>query len=158
MPAVRSVRPRRYLQVGPGARIGRNVTFSRADVTCGARVRIFRYGEFVGPIRVGDDVFFNRNAYVRPMTTIGSRVDVGPFVRIITDTHVLGSHERRAGEPVFEPVTIGDGVWIGADATILPGVTIGDGAVIAAGAVVHADVPADTLVAGVPATIRRKLP
>lgn len=53
------------------------------------------------------------------------------------------------------PVVIGDGVWIGARATILKGVTIGDGAVVAAGAVVTRDVPAHSLVAGVPARVVR---
>ena len=50
-----------------------------------------------------------------------------------------------------EPVTIGNDVWIGGNATILPGVTIGNNVVVAAGAVVTHDVPDNTLVAGVPA-------
>ena len=50
-------------------------------------------------------------------------------------------------------VTLGKNVWVGAHATILPGVTVGDNAVIAAGAVVTKDVPANTVVAGVPAKI-----
>ena len=54
-------------------------------------------------------------------------------------------------------VTIGNGVWIGARAIILPGVTIGDRALVAAGAVVTRDVPADTLVGGNPARVIREL-
>lgn len=55
------------------------------------------------------------------------------------------------------PVVIGNGVWIGANVTILGGVNIGDGAVVAAGAVVTKDVPAKTLVGGVPAKIIKQL-
>lgn len=54
-------------------------------------------------------------------------------------------------------ITIGKNVWIGAHVTVLAGVTIGDNAVVAAGAVVNKDVPADTVVAGVPAKIIKKL-
>jgi acetyltransferase-like isoleucine patch superfamily enzyme len=56
-----------------------------------------------------------------------------------------------------ERVVIGDDVWVGGNATILPGVTIGDGAVVAAGAVVTRDVPAHSVVAGVPAKVVRRL-
>ncbi|MDE7192107.1 MAG: sugar O-acetyltransferase, partial [Clostridia bacterium] len=55
------------------------------------------------------------------------------------------------------PVKIGNNVWIGAHATILSGVTIGDNAIIAAGAVVTKDVPQNTVVAGVPAKIIKKI-
>ena len=57
----------------------------------------------------------------------------------------------------YESIVVGDGVWIGARATILPGVQIGDGAVVAAGAVVTRDVAANSLVAGVPAKTIREL-
>ena len=58
---------------------------------------------------------------------------------------------RRFNEIERKPTRIGDHVFVGANATILMGVTVGDRAVIAAGAVVTKDVPADTVVAGVPA-------
>ena len=54
------------------------------------------------------------------------------------------------------PIRIGRHVWIGANATVLPGVTIGDGAIIAAGAVVTRDVPENAIVGGVPARIMRQ--
>jgi maltose O-acetyltransferase len=58
---------------------------------------------------------------------------------------------------VSAPITIGDGAWLGARSTILPGVTIGAGAVVAAGSVVIGDVAPDVVVAGVPAVVRRQL-
>ncbi len=60
-------------------------------------------------------------------------------------------HELPGEGLVVAPVTIGDGVWIGARAIVLKGVTVGDGAIIAAGAVVTRDVPAGATVASVPA-------
>lgn len=84
--------------------------------------------------------------------TIGSSSGVGPDVAFITSTHQLGTSERRFSEPAYGlPIKVGDGVWIGARATILPGVTIGNGCVIAAGAVVRTDCDPDGLYAGVPA-------
>ena len=55
------------------------------------------------------------------------------------------------------PIRIGNNVWIGAQATVLPGVTIDDGAIVAAGAVVTRDVPANVIVGGVPAKIIKKI-
>src|SRR5262249_48063877 len=84
------------------------------------------------------------NAPVR----IGARCALGHHLVIITTNHVLGPSAQRAGEIYHEPVTIGNGVWIGASVAILPGVTIGDGAFIGAGAVVTRDVPDNARVAG----------
>ncbi|WP_235941340.1 DapH/DapD/GlmU-related protein [Paenibacillus puerhi] len=57
----------------------------------------------------------------------------------------------------MSPVTIGENVWIGSSATILPGVTIGDNSIVAAGAVVYRNVPEDSVVAGVPAKVVKML-
>jgi acetyltransferase-like isoleucine patch superfamily enzyme len=90
------------------------------------------------------------------LVTIGRGGLIAPGV-YITDHN----HDTRPGPPMYlrpciaAPVRIGDDVWIGTNAVILPGVTIGDGAVIAAGAVVTRDVPPGTIVAGVPARVLR---
>lgn len=82
---------------------------------------------------------------------LGENVGLGPEVMIVTSTHAVGpdGEVRRAQQ--YRDVRIGDGAWIGARATILPGVTIGEGAVIAAGAVVTKDCEPGGLYGGVPA-------
>ena len=73
---------------------------------------------------------------------------------LATLNHGISPDERHDLFPA--PIHIGKNVWIGANATVLPGVTIGDNAVIAAAAVVTKDVPANVVVAGVPAKVIRK--
>jgi acetyltransferase-like isoleucine patch superfamily enzyme len=74
---------------------------------------------------------------------------IGPKVNLITENHPLDPTERRA--LISKPILIKRNAWIGAAATILPGVTVGENAVVAAGAVVSKDVPANTVVGGIPA-------
>ncbi|MEO5950999.1 MAG: acyltransferase [Chloroflexia bacterium] len=80
--------------------------------------------------------------------TIGDYVDISAGVWILTDSHDMSDPLFRE---ILAPVTIGNHVWIGSRALILPGVTIGEGAVVAAGAVVAGNVEPFTVVAGVPA-------
>lgn len=87
--------------------------------------------------------------------TIGDDVLLGHNVVLATLNHDPVVARRSSMLPA--PIVIGDKVWIGANATVLPGVTIGKGAIVAAGAVVHRDVPPFTVVGGVPARILREL-
>jgi maltose O-acetyltransferase len=89
--------------------------------------------------------------------SIGDKVSLGHGVLVLTGTHEIGPPSHRAGRLVTEPVSIGDGAWLGSRCVIFPGVKIGAGAVVAAGAVVTEDVPANTVVAGVPAQIVKSL-
>ncbi|HWC28713.1 MAG TPA: DapH/DapD/GlmU-related protein [Dehalococcoidia bacterium] len=110
-------------------------------------------------LHIGADSWFNVGCRldVHAEVRIGDRVRFGQEVLLLTHTHELGPMSRRAGDLKAEPVTIGDGAWIGARATILPGVTIGGGAVVAAGSVVTRDLPANVLAGGVPARVIREL-
>jgi acetyltransferase-like isoleucine patch superfamily enzyme len=86
---------------------------------------------------------------------LGERVMVGPKATFITSGHPVDPGERRLWL-TGAPIDVGDNVWIGAGATILPGVSIGRDSVIAAGAVVADDVPPSTLVSGSKASVRRQ--
>lgn len=158
--------PRTSGWIPPSASVGKNVSLagdvkliSRDDraVTIGDNTRIYRGAEIQGPVRIGQDCFINRDAYIRPETTLEAGVFLGPFVRIITDGHHIGEETRRAGVNRLQPVRIGAGTWVGASTTILGGVTIGQGCIIAAGALVNKDIPPNTLAGGVPARVIRHL-
>ncbi len=106
-------------------------------------------------ISIGSGTFINCNVTILDTNrvNIGENVFIAPGVVISAATHPLDAQRRVSRHFQSHPITIGDCVWIGANATILTGVTIGKNAVIAAGAVVTHDVPANTLVGGVPARV-----
>lgn len=106
-----------------------------------------------GRLELGDNSFFNSNCKIR----CHQLIKIGDGCAISHDATIMDSdaHELN-GEVKTKPVIIGNRVWIGSRVMILPGVTIGDGAVIAAGAVVSKDVPAESLVGGVPARILKE--
>jgi maltose O-acetyltransferase len=107
-----------------------------------------------GTIVTGPRCFINRECYFNLgwRITLGKHVVVSHRVTFISSTHEVSNYGRRVGQLRGGPIVVGDGTWIGANATILPGVTIGRGAIVAAGSVVSKDVPANVVVAGVPAT------
>jgi maltose O-acetyltransferase len=108
-------------------------------------------------VAIGRGTYVNRGCVFDGYVRIGKRCAIGMEAAFISSTHEHGDHTSRAGALKFDPITVGDGCWIGSRATILPGVTIGDGVVVAAGAVVREDCRPDTLYAGVPARAIREL-
>lgn len=115
------------------------------------------YTNFGRFIQIGKNVFINHACSFLDMggITIEDHVLVGPKVNLITENHPLIPSDRRA--LIAKPILVKRNAWIGAAATILPGVSIGENAVVAAGAVVTTDVPANTIVAGVPARIIKSI-
>lgn len=107
-------------------------------------------------IHLGNDVFFNFNCVILDVVEvrIGNGTQIGPAVQIYAADHPRDAEGRRSGLEFGRPVVIGENVWIGGGAIILPGVTIGDDAVIGAGSVVTRDVAAGTTVVGNPARSR----
>lgn len=116
------------------------------------------YTDFGKNITIGKDVFINSGCHFQDQgsITIGDGSLIGHNVVLVTINHDLNPKENRKNH--YAPIKIGSHVWIGSNATVLSGVTVGDWAVIAAGAVVTKDVPARTVVGGVPAKILKAVP
>lgn len=116
------------------------------------------YTDYGLNISVGQAVFIGYQCAFtgHAAINIADQVMIAHKVNLITAGHPVEAHQRRA-YITGEPIRVETNVWIGAAATILPGVTIGADSVVGAGAVVTRDVPPATLVAGVPATVIRKL-
>lgn len=108
-------------------------------------------------IRLGRGVFINSGCCFQDQggIEIGDNTLIGQQVVIATLNHDFDPKKRANMFP--KSVKIGKRVWIGAHATICPGVSIGDNSIIGAGAVVTKDVPANTIAAGVPAKVIKKL-
>jgi maltose O-acetyltransferase len=114
------------------------------------------YGEH---LTIGARTFVNFNLValdVAPIA-IGDDCQIGPNVQLLTAYHPTDPEPRRAKLEAAAPIAIGDNVWLGGGAIVLPGVTIGDNAVVGAGAVVTKDVPADVVAVGNPARVTRPL-
>lgn len=110
-------------------------------------------------IHVGENFYANFDCLILDAceVRIGNGCLLAPGVHIYTSEHPVRAAERAAGLESALPVRIGDNVWIGGRAVILPGVSIGDNVIVAAGAVVTKDVPDNVMVAGNPAAVRKEL-
>lgn len=108
-------------------------------------------------ITVGKNVFINSGCHFQDQggITIGDGVLIGHNVVLATLNHDFSPKKRSTLRPA--PIVIGENVWIGSNATVVPGVTIGNGSIIAAGAVVTKNVPENIIVGGVPAKIIKAL-
>lgn len=117
------------------------------------------YCDYGKQIRVGRRFFANFNFTVldEAPVTIGDDCFIGPNVSIYTACHSTDPVERNLRKEWAEPVTIGNNVWIGGGAIILPGVTIGDNVTIGAGSVVTKDIPANTVAAGNPCRLLKEI-
>lgn len=115
------------------------------------------YTNFGRSISLGKNVFINHACSFLDIggITIEDDVQIGPRVNLTSENHPLDPADRKTLLP--GPIIIKRNAWIGAGATILPGVTIGENAVVAAGAIVSRDVPPNTVVAGIPAKVIKRL-
>lgn len=130
----------------------RNLIYRASGVKLGKGSTLHMWANFFYPknITIGNDTIIGDHVFLdgRSSIKIGDHVDIASSVMIYNSEHDLDDDDFKARE---ESVEIGDNVFIGPRAIILPGVKIGNGAVVAAGAVVTKDVADFAIVGGVPA-------
>lgn len=122
-----------------GATIGRGVVIK-------PHVRI----KFPWRLTVGDHCWIGQGAWIDNMANVevGNHACLSQLVYLCTGSH---DHRRRAFDLIAKPIHVGDGAWLGARCTVLPGVTVGANSLAAAGSIVVKDVEPGTIVAGNPA-------
>ena len=115
--------------------------------------------EFGRNIRVGDHFYANYDCTILDgaPVTIGNHVLFGPKVGLYTSNHLFDPLERQLGGCIAKQIVVGDGCWLAANVTVLPGVTIGAGTIIGAGSVVTHDIPARVIAAGNPCEVLREI-
>lgn len=122
-------------------------------INCGGQ----EWSKGKGYFKCGDFCYIGPNSVIFAAGEIemGHHVLLSPSVNLISHQHSYadGGKTYDMQESHFNKITIGNNVWIGAGATILPGVTIGNNAIVGANALVNKNVEANTIVAGVPARV-----
>lgn len=165
----RDARPRWYIRLlaplyqhrGRGSKIYHSVRMDTPPYrrfSLGRRSVVESYcciNNAVGDVIIGDYTRIGLHCTVIGPVTIGSHVNLAQGITVTALNHNFADNDKRIDEQGVstKAVVIGDDVWIGANAVILPGVTIGRHVVVAAGAVVTKDIPDGCVVAGVPAKI-----
>jgi acetyltransferase-like isoleucine patch superfamily enzyme len=107
-------------------------------------------------LSIGDDLYMNAGTSIEVWhdVRIGSNCLFGPFASVIDDDR----HEVEPGAILHKgPTILGNNVWLGRSAAVMPGVTVGDGSVVGANSVVTRDIPPNSFAAGAPARVIRKL-
>ena len=143
----------RYITIGEHCVIGENVELTAVDN--------YRGQTFAPEIRIGNGCTIRKGSHITAINKIiiGDNLLTGPYVLITDNSHGCGCYEEAGVRPHDRPlyskgaVVIGNNVWIGEKASIMPGVTIGDGVIIAANSVVTHDIPAYSVAAGSPAKV-----
>jgi maltose O-acetyltransferase len=125
----------------------------------GTELRPPLHVDYGSKIRIGARCFANFGLVALDVAeiTIGDDVQIGPNVQLLTPTHPVDPELRRDKWEAAEPIVIGDNVWLGGGAIVLPGVTIGSDTVVGAGAVVTRDLPPGVVAVGNPARVVRTL-
>ena len=132
-----------------GAKIGSNVRICSSVMIIGA-----------GELTIGDNTWVGHRCLISASSSIkiGKTVDIAPNVYIGNGTHeITPDKERIASIELAKDIVIGNGCWLCANVTILPGVTIGDKCVVAAGSVVTKSCGNMKLLAGIPADVKKNM-
>lgn len=156
----------RFVKFAPGGSITTGVRIRATDgarASFGPYVTIDRHADITakyGELSIGAGTYIGQFTVVcaRSNISIGSDCLIAEHVTLRDHDHFFGSGLKTISAGfATETVVIGDNVWIGAKATITKGVKIGSNSVIGANSVVTRDVPANTVVAGVPAKMLRRI-
>lgn len=118
-------------------------------------------------LRCGENIYLGRNSHINQYCCVwasknskivlGDNLLMGPGAKIFSSNHGVELGTPMNLQPFREKdIIIGNDVWLGANSVVVAGVKIGDGAIVAAGSVVSKDVPAYTIVGGVPAKVIKK--
>jgi len=110
-------------------------------------------------ITLGEGVFINTRCTMLDSggISVGARTKIGPDCKFYTPQHPIDYMERRRPVERGLAISVGEDCWLGGNVTVCPGVRIGDRCIIGAGSVVVRDIPDDSLAAGNPAVVKRKL-
>lgn len=125
-----------------------------AGATIGENVRVASSAEFygAGALTIGDNTWIGHQCLIAggdADIVIGKNVNIAPRVTLVNGSHKIDfDGPMVAGEGYSSPITIGDGAWLGAAATILGGTNVGEKAIVAAGAVAKGDISAKTIFKG----------
>lgn len=128
-----------------------------AKISDSVEIRLPFFTDYGRNIKFGKDIFINSNVTMVDLggIVIEDHVFIGPGAYLISVNHMIDPKRRK--ELSLKKVRLEKNVWIGAGAKILPGVTVGENSIVAAGAVVTKSVPKNSVVAGVPAKIIKKV-
>ena len=152
-PPLTDLRGGEYISIGEYCTIGNDVELTAWDH--------YKGQTFTPEIRIGNGCTIRKGSHITDINKIiiGDNLLTGPYVLITDNSHGCSCLDELDIRPHNRPlysrgaVIIGNNVWIGEKASIMPGVHIGDGAIIAANSVVTHDVPAYSIAAGCPAKV-----
>jgi len=147
--------PRTYMPYAPGVKYIRYIMLKNIVEYAGINITVETGALFSPSIKIGDNSAIGEYCRVRENVVIGDNVMMGPGVQIISDNHNFNdiATPMRLQGHTTHGVSIGNDVWIGSNAIILPGVKVEDHSIIAAGAIVTKDVPEYAVVGGNPAKV-----
>lgn len=130
-----------------------------ADFADDAFIRPPFFCDFGDGITIGPRTFINSNCTMLDGAPIriGEECLLASGVQLVTATHPIDPELRRQAWEMARPITLADGVWLGAGVIVCPGVSIGENAVVGAGAVVTKDLPAGVVAFGQPAKVAREI-
>lgn len=110
-------------------------------------------------IFTGENFYMNHNCIILDGAKVefGDNVFIAPNCCFYTASHPIDYETRNSGLEYAKPIKVGNNVWIGGSAAVLPGVTIGDNTVIGAGSVVNKDIPPNSVAVGNPCKVIKKI-